>query len=65
VGDAGLLLQQKDAYTVAEAVARVSSDSTLRAQLVAAGKARLPEFDVARSRQKLLDAIVPVVGAAR
>jgi glycosyltransferase involved in cell wall biosynthesis len=65
VGDAALLLQQKDAYTVAEAVARVTSDSALRAQLVAAGKARLPEFDVARSRQKLLDAVVPVVGDAR
>ena len=65
VGDAALLLQQKDAYTVAEAVSRVASDSALRAQLVAAGRARLPEFDVARSRQKLLDAIVPVVGAAR
>jgi glycosyltransferase involved in cell wall biosynthesis len=65
VGDAALLLQQKDAYTVAEAVARVTSDSVLRAQLVAAGKARLPEFDVARSRQKLLDAVVPVVGDAR
>jgi glycosyltransferase involved in cell wall biosynthesis len=63
LGDAGLLLDAKDAYTIATAVQRVVTDNALRAQLVEAGTARLREFDIAKSRRKLLDAIEPVVGA--
>jgi glycosyltransferase involved in cell wall biosynthesis len=63
LGDAGLLLDAKDAYTIATAVQRVVTDSELRAQLIDAGSARLREFDIAKSRRKLLDAIEPVVGA--
>jgi glycosyltransferase involved in cell wall biosynthesis len=62
LGDAGLVLTVKDPATVAEAVHRVVDDEALRTQLVDAGARRLPEFDVARSRRKLLDAVVPVVG---
>jgi len=62
LGDAGLVLRVKDPCTVAEAVHRVVDDNALRAQLVDAGTRRLRDFDVARSRQKLLDAIRPVVG---
>jgi glycosyltransferase involved in cell wall biosynthesis len=58
----GLVLRDKDAATFAEAVARVLDDAPLRAQLVAAGHARLADFDVARSREKLLDAVVATVG---
>jgi glycosyltransferase involved in cell wall biosynthesis len=61
--DAGLLLHAKDAYTVAEAVHRVLTDAALRRQMVAAGQRRLRDFAVACSERKLLDAIVPVVGA--
>jgi glycosyltransferase involved in cell wall biosynthesis len=63
VGDAGLVLRVKDACTVAEAVHRVVTDRTLRDQLVDAGTQRLGEFGIERSRQKLLEALVPVVGA--
>jgi glycosyltransferase involved in cell wall biosynthesis len=64
VGDAGLLLDAKDAYTIATAVHRVVTDPELRAQLIAAGIERLREFDIAKSRRKLLDAIELVVGPA-
>jgi glycosyltransferase involved in cell wall biosynthesis len=63
LGDAGLLLDAKDAYTIATAVHRVVTDTALRTQLIDAGIARLREFDLAKSRRKLLDAIEPVVGA--
>ena len=65
LGDAGLVLSVKDAPTVAEAVQRVCSDSTLRTQLVEAGTRRLADFDIAKSRAKLLAAIEPVVGPPR
>jgi glycosyltransferase involved in cell wall biosynthesis len=63
LGDAGLLLDAKDAFTIATAVQRVVGDAALRAQLIAAGVERLREFDIDTSRRKLLDAIEPVVGA--
>jgi L-malate glycosyltransferase len=62
LGDAGLLVSVKDAFTIAEAVNRVVSDAGLRSQLVAAGTARLREFDLARSKEKLLAAVRSVVG---
>jgi L-malate glycosyltransferase len=65
LGDAGLLLDAKDPYTVAGAVQRVVADVGLRDQMVGAGVARLHEFDVDKSRRKLLAALEPVVGAPR
>jgi glycosyltransferase involved in cell wall biosynthesis len=65
LGDAGLVLSVKDAPTVAEAVHRVCSDDALRAQLVEAGTRRLADFDLAKSKAKLLAAIEPVVGPPR
>ncbi len=62
LGDAGLLLHTKDPCTIAAAADRVRRDDGLRAQLVAAGTQRLHEFDIERSRAKLLAAIEPVVG---
>lgn len=49
LGDAGLLLHTKDACTVAAGAARVVGDPALRAQLVAAGTARLADFHVSRT----------------
>jgi L-malate glycosyltransferase len=63
LGDGGVVLPTKAAAVFAEAVARVLHDTCLREQLVAAGSARLRDFDVERSRRKLLDAVVPLVGA--
>jgi glycosyltransferase involved in cell wall biosynthesis len=62
LGDAGLLLDAKDAYTIATAVHRVVSDDGLQAQLIAAGINRLRDFDITTSKKKLLDALEPVVG---
>jgi glycosyltransferase involved in cell wall biosynthesis len=62
LGDAGLLLEAKDAYTIAAAVHRVLSDPTLRSQVIDAGIERLREFDIVKSKRKLLDALTPVVG---
>ena len=62
--DAGLLLDSKDAYTIATAVQRVVTDPRLQDQLIEAGAVRLREFDIAKSRRKLLDALEPVVGPA-
>jgi L-malate glycosyltransferase len=64
LGDAGLLLDAKDAYTIATAVHRVATDTHLRFQLIDAGVERLREFDIAKSRRKLLAAIEAVVGPA-
>lgn len=65
LGDAGLLLDGKDAYTIATAVHRVVTDAALRHQLIEAGVVRLRDFDIAKSRSKLLDALEPVVGPPR
>jgi glycosyltransferase involved in cell wall biosynthesis len=64
IGDGGLLLDNKRPCNVAAAVARVLDDERLRSRLLDAGTARLAEFDVATSRRKLLDALVPIVGPA-
>ncbi len=64
LGDGGLLLDAKDACTIATAVDRVLSDTDLRTQLIDAGAQRLRAFDIDTSRRKLLDAIEPVVGSA-
>ena len=57
-------LNTPGAYTVATAVHRVVTDNELRAQLIEAGIERLREFDIAKSRRKLLDAIELVAGPA-
>jgi glycosyltransferase involved in cell wall biosynthesis len=63
LGDAGLTLAVKDAPTMAEAVHRVMTNSELRSQLVAAGERRLHDFSLEASRDKLYDALTPIVGA--
>jgi glycosyltransferase involved in cell wall biosynthesis len=63
LADAGLVLAVKDPFTVASAVHRVITDDALRTQLIEAGDRRLHDFDLDRSKQKLLDAIRPVVGS--
>jgi glycosyltransferase involved in cell wall biosynthesis len=65
LGDAGLLLDAKDAYTIATAVHRVVSSPALRTQLVDAGAERLRELDIAKSRRKFLEELELVVGPPR
>jgi len=65
LGDAGLLLDAKDAYTIATAVHRVTGDPALRQRLVEAGRRRLRELDIDTARRKLLAELERVVGPPR
>jgi glycosyltransferase involved in cell wall biosynthesis len=57
-GDAAILLDDKEPATVAAAVARVLSDTTLRADLVARGRRRLDtEFEPTAVRARFVAAI--------
>jgi glycosyltransferase involved in cell wall biosynthesis len=57
VGSGGLVLDRKDAETVAAAVDRVLSDDPVRSALVAAGRARCAELDPARARAEFVAAV--------
>jgi L-malate glycosyltransferase len=63
-GECGLLADVKDAETLAGNVARVLSDAALRERLVAGGRARLREFGVDRTAERILAIYREVVGAA-
>lgn len=62
LGGGGLLLDDKSPGTVAAAVHRVVSDPSLRRGLVAAGQRRLADFDLARSRRRLVDSLASLTG---
>jgi glycosyltransferase involved in cell wall biosynthesis len=57
LGDAGILLKDKNADAVAEALERVVGDRELRRDLVAKGRARLAEFTPDRVAERLRDAL--------
>src|SRR5260370_41088397 len=59
VGDATLLLPDKDPLAVAVAVQRVLSDAGLRKALIDAGHRRVGHFSLANNRRRLLDALQP------
>ncbi len=61
LGDAGLVLDVKSPGVVAAAVGRVLGDVGLRDGLVAAGRVRLGEFSLERSRERLWDALSPLI----
>jgi L-malate glycosyltransferase len=63
VGEAGLVLSQKDPLLFASAVARVLDDADLRHKLQRAGRERLADFTLARSRQRFVDLLTQAVGA--
>jgi glycosyltransferase involved in cell wall biosynthesis len=63
LGDAGIALDTKLAAVFAEAVHRAATDTAVRDALVTAGERRLDDFAVHRSREALLTALMPVVGA--
>lgn len=64
VGDAALLLETKDPVTVAAAVHRVVTDQALRQSLVAAGRRRLAELALPRTRAAMRDALSRALGMA-
>jgi glycosyltransferase involved in cell wall biosynthesis len=55
LGDAGLLLTDKNPAAVAAAAARLTSDAVLRSALVAAGRRRLEHFSFAHASARMLD----------
>ncbi len=57
LGDAGVVLAEKDPVMVASGVARVLGDAGLRERLAAAGAARLADFDLEISRRRMLDVL--------
>ena len=61
LGPAGLCLTTKEPTRVAAAVHRVLTDEALRTALVTAGRFHLREFDLPVTRQRMLDALAPVV----
>ena len=52
VGDAGVLLHERDLAQAAEAAALVSEDTALRAKLAAAGRKRVADFDTEKVAQR-------------
>ena len=63
VGDAALLLPEKDPVTVAAAVHRVVTDETLRRRLIEAGRRRLAELDLSRTRAAMRAELSRVLAA--
>ena len=63
LADAGLVLDVKSPGVVAAAVSRVLGDAVLREGLVGAGRARLEEFSLERSRARLWEALNPLIEA--
>ncbi|MDQ1439341.1 MAG: hypothetical protein QOK43_2970 [Acidimicrobiaceae bacterium] len=61
VGDAGLLLAGKEPAMVAAAADRVVRDSAVRSALTAAGRRRVQDFGLARSRSRWLDVLAQAV----
>jgi glycosyltransferase involved in cell wall biosynthesis len=62
IGAGGLCLTSKAPATVATAAHRVIADAPLREALVAAGTARLADFDLATGRRLFAEAVRGVVG---
>ena len=60
LGDGGLLLDAKDPYTFAAAVARVAAEGAVRETLVTNGSARLAQFDLAVTGPAFVDALIGV-----
>jgi glycosyltransferase involved in cell wall biosynthesis len=57
VGDAGLLLTDKDPLVVATAVQRLRSDASLRTRLVDAGRRRAEHFSIAHTGPQLIETL--------
>jgi hypothetical protein len=63
LGTGGLLLDDPSAHRVAAAVGRVLTDDAVRAALVAAGRARLETFGLARTRAVMAAVVTRWVAA--
>jgi len=61
LGGGGIALPGKAPSLVAAAVARVHDDAALRAELVAAGRRRLEDFALTKTRARYRSALEPVL----
>ena len=61
VGDAGLLLADKDPVVVATAVERLRSDPSLRQSLVEAGRKRVEHFSIERTGPQWIDTLTSLI----
>lgn len=59
VGQGGMILDSHDPVAVAVAARRILQDNEVRAGLVKAGRARVDELSLARSRQLMAEALAP------
>ncbi len=62
VGDAGVLVDARDPYAVADAVARVLGDAALRANLADAAGRRIAALDLAGAAGRAVDLVTSLVG---
>jgi glycosyltransferase involved in cell wall biosynthesis len=60
LGDGGLLIEAKDPYTFATAVARVATDGRVRDTLVANGTARLAQFELSKTGPAFVETLTAV-----
>jgi glycosyltransferase involved in cell wall biosynthesis len=63
VGDAALLLTDKDPVVVATAVERLRSDASLRQSLVEAGRKRVEHFSIERTGPEWIDTLTGLMAA--
>jgi glycosyltransferase involved in cell wall biosynthesis len=61
VGDAGLLLTDKDPLVVATAVERLRSDPSLRTLLVDAGRQRVEHFSIAHTGPQMIESLTTLM----
>ena len=61
LGAGGLCLTSKEPTRVAAAVHRVLRDDAVRSAMVAAGRTQLARFDLPVTRQRMVDALTPLV----
>jgi glycosyltransferase involved in cell wall biosynthesis len=65
VGDAALLVDPMDAGAIADAIARVLDDASLRAELVRRGRARVAEFSWDKAAASVHRVYEQAIGGAR
>lgn len=65
VGDAGLLLTDKDPLVVATAVERLRSDPSLRTSLVEAGRRRVEHFGIAHTGPQMIETLTTLMKESR
>ena len=64
LGGAGVLVQDKDPYALAAAIATLSRDAPRRDALVAAGRERLAALDLHSAAERFVDLLVPLTTSA-